>query len=111
MHTGLRLGFFEITLTPPAWSANPICWRKYGHAQRGQHAGTHAPYNVGTKWSIILAIDTGGLVTYLITNSPGTTTIIFYQVRHSQRFFLARFLSWPFTPKGLILTYCSLVYS
>lgn len=52
--------------------------RRYGHAPSGQSASTHAPYNVGKKYSVILAIDTGGVVTYLITDSPGTTSVIWY---------------------------------
>jgi hypothetical protein len=58
-----------------------ITRRKYGHAPKGGKAQSHCPYGVGKRYSIILAIDYGGVVTYLITDLPGTTTVVYYQVR------------------------------
>ena len=56
-----------------------VCRRKYGHAPSGQSASTRAPYNVGKKYTVILAIDLGGVLCYCITDSPGTTSEIWYQ--------------------------------
>lgn len=52
--------------------------RKYGHAIKGEKAGTVAPYNVGKKYTAILAIDIHGVVAYLILDVPGTTNVLFF---------------------------------
>ena len=54
------------------------CRRKYGHVDIGKKAATNAPYNVGKKFTVILAIDVGGVVCYTLSDSPGTTTLIFF---------------------------------
>ena len=57
------------------WMA--CCRRTRGHAPRGESATTHAPYNVGKKYTVILAIDTGGLICYQIADVKGTSGEMF----------------------------------
>jgi transposase len=89
---GARLAYY--TLPPPhgiagvhpdrlvdidetgVWLA--VCRRKLGHVPRGEKGETHAPYSVGKKYTVTLAIDTGGVVAYLISDAPGTTSEMWY---------------------------------
>ena len=89
---GARLAYF--TLPPPhgvagvhpdrlvdvdetgVWLA--VCRRRYGHVPRGEKGETHAPYQVGKKYTVTLAIDTGGVVAYMISDAPGTTSEMWY---------------------------------
>ena len=57
------------------WMA--CCRRTRGHAPRGESAATHSPYNVGKKYTVILAIDTGGLICYQIADVKGTSGAMF----------------------------------
>jgi transposase len=57
------------------WMA--CCRRTRGHAPRGESATTHSPYNVGKKYTVILAIDTGGLICYQIADVKGTSGEMF----------------------------------
>ena len=52
--------------------------RKYGHAPKGAKAGTKAPYNVGKKYTAIIAIDMHGVVAYQVMDVKGTTSVIWY---------------------------------
>ena len=89
---GARLAYF--TLPPPngvagvhpdrlvdvdetgVWLA--VCRRRHGHVPRGEKGETHAPYQVGKKYTVTLAIDTGGVVAYMISDAPGTTSEMWY---------------------------------
>lgn len=89
---GARLAYF--TLPPPHGIAGvqpdrlvdvdetgvwlTVCRRKHGHVPRGDKGETHAPYSVGKKYTVTPAIDTGGVVAYMISDSPGTTSEIWY---------------------------------
>ena len=52
--------------------------RKYGHAPKGEKAGTKAPYNVGKKYTAIIAIDMHGVVAYQVMDVKGTSSVIWY---------------------------------
>ena len=56
-----------------------VCRRVRGHAPRGQSAATHSPYNEGKKYTVIMAIDTAGVLAYQLSDLPGTTTETFFQ--------------------------------
>ena len=60
------------------WMA--CCRRTRGHAPRGESATTNAPYNVGKKYTAILAIDTGG------SSATRSRTSKELQARYSWRF-------------------------
>ena len=48
-----------------------VCRRVRGHAPRGQSAATHSPYNEGKKYTVIMAIDTAGVLAYQLSDLPG----------------------------------------
>lgn len=90
---GAQLGYFEF---PPPLGVRGVnrddlididesgvwlcvCRRSRGHAPKGQSAATHSPYNEGKKFTVILAIDTAGVLAYQISDLPGTTSETFYQ--------------------------------
>lgn len=55
-----------------------VCRRRYGHVESGKNAATHAPYNEGKKYSVILAIDITGVKGYYINDLPGTSNETFF---------------------------------
>ena len=56
-----------------------VCRRSRGHAPSGQSAATHSPYNEGKRFTVIMAIDTAGVLAYQIVDLPGTTSETFYE--------------------------------